>query len=81
MPRPGRLSVAGPEDSISGGTILMGLPVVFRRSLAVLGDVAVAGLGEQFVQPGCPVVRAGRVNAHRRHPLESLERPQARCPG
>jgi hypothetical protein len=47
----------------------------------VVGDVAVAGIGEQLVHPGRAVVRAGCMNAHHRHPLESLERPQARYPG
>jgi hypothetical protein len=74
----GRLNVLGGQDLVRGGTILAGPPPVARGPLPVLGDVAVAGFGEQFVQVGRPVVRTGRVHAHRRHPLASLAGSQAR---
>jgi hypothetical protein len=77
MPGLGRLTAPGAEYRVRGGTIFAGQLAVHGPLVPVVWHVAAVRIGEHFVQPGGPVVRAGRTKTHRRGALESFPRPRA----
>jgi hypothetical protein len=80
MPGLRRLTVRGAEYRVRSGTIFAGQLAVHGPPVPVVSHVAAVRVGEHFVQPCGPVVRAGRTKAHRRGALESFPRPHAGHP-
>ena len=80
MPGLRRLTVLGAEYRVRGGTIFTGQLAVHGPLVPVVWHVAAVRIGEHFVQPCGPVMRAGRTKAHRRGALESFPRPRAGHP-
>jgi hypothetical protein len=73
--------VLGTEHSGRGGAVVSSLLPVNGCPLPVFAYITSAGVGEQFVKPCCPVMRAGRMKAHGRRTLHGLKRPHVRHPG
>jgi hypothetical protein len=69
--------VLGAGYHVRGGTVFVGQLAVRGRPFPVVLYVAGVGVGEDFVKPCGPVMRAGGMKAHVRCAPEGFQRPYA----